>query len=436
MNELLLILVLLVINGVFAMTEIAIVSARRTRLKQRAEEGDSRARVALELAAEPNRFLSTVQIGITMVGVFAGAYGGQTLAAPVAAALKDWPLIGPHASAVAFGLVILGLTYLSLVIGELVPKRLALLLPEQIACFMAKPMAALARFSSPVVWLLSYSTDALLKLFGLQGSKEQGVTREDVTVLVREGMITGALPQQEGDMLEGVFDLGELTAGDVMTPKPLVVFLQKGDQHEQVWPRIVASNHVYFPVYDETRDRVVGIVSLKSIYANVSAGVSAKISDLMVEPFYVPLNQPALKTLEAMRQARKTVALVSDEFGSVSGMVTVADIFEKVVGDFPQELTRHEPKARALEAGKWMVDGMLDFESLTRLIPEITPAPGEEEEDEYQTVSGFVVHRLQRIPREGDSFVWSGYRFEVIDMDRQRIDKVQVVRQESLAETL
>jgi putative hemolysin len=377
------------------------------------------------LVEAPNRFLSTVQIGITLVGIVAGAFGGASLSARLAPVLAPLPVVGPAAETVAFLFVIALLTYFSLIIGELVPKRLAMLRPEAISAAMARPMAALSTLASPVVTFLSASTDLLLRLFGVRAEEKKGVSREEVTVLIREGMVAGSIGRSETAMVEGVFNLNELTAVEIMTPRPRIVWLQKDAPHETVWHKIVASDLSYFPVFEEARDRVVGVISVKALYAQFAGGVAVHFSEIMAQPLFVPEGQSAAKLLESFQKSGVHVALVVDEFGGIAGMVTVLDVLEAVVGDLrSRESTRHGD-LRPRDDGSWVLDALLEVEAVAARLPGFAVPEGAGED--FQTVAGFLTDRLGHVPREGDSFAHGRWLLEVIDTDGPRVDKVLAV---------
>lgn len=436
MYELLLILILLVCNGVFAMTEIALVSARKGRLKQLAEEGSGGARQALKLLENPERFLSSVQIGITLVGVLSGAFGGAALSGYLEPWIADISLLRPYADEVAFGIVVTGITYLSLVIGELVPKGLALRHPEAIAVTMAPPMAFLAKVASPLVKLLEISTHILMRLFGRGGNIQSGPTREEVQVLVREGIITGTVDENESDMVEGIFDLRMVLAEEIMRPKPKVLFLRMDEMPAQFWPRVAASRQTVFPVHEGSRDEISGLVSLRDLFASTASGKPKPLSELLTPAIFVSENQPALSLMETLRASPLGAALVADEFGTIRGLITLEDLVEEIVGDL-------RPGTGDLEAaifrpsGKdaWIIDGLMEIDDVIEQLPEIEEVV-EREHEPFQTLAGYIVHRLDRLPSEGEKFREGCFEFEVIDMDRQRIDKVMVrkLAPEDLAE--
>jgi putative hemolysin len=424
--ELGIIFLLLIANGIFAMAEIAVVSARKPRLRRMADQGQASAKVALELAESPNRFLSTVQIGISLVGVFAGAFGGATLASKLAAPLAQFPALAQHADKIAFAIVVAIITYFSLVLGELVPKRLGLSNPEGIAMAMARPMNWLSRFAGPVVAFLSASTEGLLRLFGFKQSRELGVSEEEVRLMMQEGVRAGAFNTVESHIVHSALELDQLPIREIMTPRPKVIWLNQEDSHEQIWHKVVVSGHSHFPVYKENRDYTVGVVSLKAVYANLAAGIPVKLRDLMTSPLVVPESQTVLQLVETFKKSGKHMALVADEFGSIVGLVTLNDVMEAIVGEFPTQGERAKPEARKKEDGSWLIDGMLDIEAVQRALPGFSF--GARARSEYQTLAGFVVKQFGRVPKEGETFEYQGYVFEVLDMDRHRVDKVLVMQ--------
>jgi putative hemolysin len=419
------ILLLILINGVFAMTEIAVVSSRKSRLKRMAEQGDTRARAALELADSPNRFLSTVQVGITMVGILAGAFGGATIARKLAIELTEVPLLSPYANVIGIGVVVICITYLSLVLGELVPKRLALSNPEGISRRMAGLMNQLSRMAYPLVRLLGASTDLILRLIGHQPTSKPPISEEEVNLLLAEGLATGVFQKAESEMVEGVLKLDRLPVREIMTPRPKIIWINRDEPHDGIWHKIVASSHSHFPVYDGTRDNVIGVISVKAIYANLAAGIPAKTRDLMIKPLIVPESQMAIQLLETFKQSGRHLALVADEFGSIVGLVSLHDVMEAIMGDFPSQDQRLQPEARHREDGTWLIDGLMDFDDVQRLLPHFHLPP--DDQREYQTLAGFIVKSLGRVPKEGETLETSGHVFEIIDIDRHRVDKVLVI---------
>lgn len=416
------IFVLLLANGVFAMAEIAIVSAKRAKLKLWAEAGDKKAKRALALAESPNRFLATVQVGITLVGIIAGAYGGATLSEKLAVPLRSLPLVAPYAQPVAFAVVVVAITYLSLIIGELVPKRLGLSNPERISSFLAGPMSALSTAAKPLVSLLSFSTDAMLRLFGFKQLPEAAMSEDELRLLAREGLRVGVLKPSETEMLESVLGLDNLRVRDLMTPRAKIIWVQEDEPHERIWHKIVVSGHTTFPVYSTTRERAIGVISIKSIYANMAAGAPVRVRDLMTEPLAVPASQNALSLLETFKKSGKHHAIVVDEFGSVTGLVTLHDMMEAIVGEFPSLEKRLRPDAKQREDGSWLIDAMIPIEEFEKKVVGFPLDP--EQGRDYETFGGFILNKVGHLPKEGDTFECGAFTVEIIDMDSHRVDKV------------
>lgn len=424
--EISLVLILLIANGIFAMTEIAIVSSRRGLLQSMADKGSKGAKRALALSENPNRFLSTVQIGITLVGIVAGALGSGTVATQLAEILEVVPVVGEYAKPISLAIVIGILTYLSLVVGELVPKRLAMKFPEAIASAMASPMAKLSTAASPVVSLLSWSTGRLLKLFGVREVEDSGMSREELTVLVRQGMITGSINPTESRMMQGVIGFEKLVAYDIMIPRAKIVWIERDANHEDVWPLVMHSTHGVFPVYQGRRENLVGAVAIKDIYGQLAAGERVSFSAIMRPPLLVPETQSASALLETFRTSGQRAAFVLDEFGSVMGMVTLIDLMETIVGDVPSLEERLTMPVKQREDGTWLIDGLFEIEKLPeRLEGFVMPEGGG---DDFQTVSGWFMNELGRVPAETDRITTGEWIFEVLDMDSTRVDKVLATR--------
>jgi putative hemolysin len=425
--EVLIIFGLLLANGLFAMAEIAIVSSRRSKLRTLAEAGDAKAQAALALAESPTRFLSTVQLGITLIGVLAGAFGGATLAQEIGQWLQGVPLLADHSRTIGVGVVVLAITFCSVLVGELVPKRIGLNNPEGIARHVARPMTWLARVGNPAVRLLSAATNGLLGLIGIRGENRPAVSEEEVRGILREGAEAGVFLQTETQMVERVLALDRLTVRELMTPRRQIIALGRHEPHAEVWHKIVVSRHACFPVYDGTRDNIVGVVSVKAIYANLAAGVGpVNLADVMEKPLFVPATQTAIQLLATFKETGSHLALVADEFGGFFGLVTLSDVMQAILGDLAALDERNRPGARRREDGTWLVDGMLEIERVATMLPGFRLEP--EAGHDYQTLAGYVVKQLGQVPKEGDAFTAQGYRFEVLDMDRMRVDKVFVSR--------
>lgn len=431
--EIAVIFLLLVANGIFAMTEIAVVSARKSRLKRMADLGDPRAVCALALAEAPNRFLSTVQVGITLVGIVAGAFGGARLAGDLAGVMARWELVAPWAEALSFGIVVVAITYCSLIIGELVPKRVALGNPEGIALAMAGPMQKLSVLAGPVVHFLSFSTDGLLRLLNLKPTQESAVSEDEVTLLVREGMRAGVFLPAESAMVESVLALDRIPVRDLMTPRAKIIWINVADSHEAIWHKIVVSGHTTFPVYEGNRDQVVGVVTVKAIYANLAAGTAVNVKDLMTPALVVPAAMTATTLLEKFKQSGRHVALVADEFGGVTGLLSLHDIMEAIIGELPSVDERARPRAIRRDDGSWLIDGLLAADEFERKVTGFRLHPAAQRD--YETFAGFVVRHLGHVPAEGETFLLHGYLVEVIDMDGHRVDKVLLIPSKPTGET-
>jgi putative hemolysin len=428
-TELFILLLMLLANGVFAMAEIAVVSARKARLKQRADEGDARAKAALATASEPARFLSAVQVFITLLGIGIGMYSGETMAGKLAEPLArlPLPLLAEYARPIALVVMTLLLTMCTVVLGELVPKRLALAAPERVAVWLAPLVNKLAKFVSPIVWLLTFSTDKVMGLFGVREQpQETPVSEEEVNILIEQGMHAGVFNRTEKEMVEGVLELDKLPVTALMTPRPKIVFINIDDPEEASWRKIVSSGHSYFPVYQGNHDQVLGMVAVKALWAHLAIGLKSSLKDLLLPPLVVPETMVAIQLLEAFKKAGKHIALVTDEFGSIQGLATLIDVLEAIVGDLPAHGhgPSDAPAAKRREDGSWLIDATLPAGELKTLL-ELDRLPNEDAAD-FQTLGGFIVTYFGRIPEAGDYFEHAGWRFEVVDMDRHRVDKVLV----------
>jgi putative hemolysin len=428
-TEILLIIALVLLNGVLAMSEIALVSARKVRLRKRAEAGDRGAQAALELVGSPGRFLSTVQIGITLVGIFAGAFGGATLAKELAPWIARIPSLAPYSDAIAFALVVAGITYLSLVLGELVPKQFALNAPERIASVLARPLRLLSKVSTPAVFLLDGTTRLILRLLGTRPSDEPPITEEELRHLMKQGTRAGVFEEGEQEIVARVLRLGERRIGELVTPRRSMVALDVDAPPEVNWSRIKASSHFYFPVYEGGPDRILGLVSVKDLWAGTVAVGVPDLRSLLQEPVYLPEGVSALRGLERLRETGSHLALVLDEYGGIEGLVTLHDILRAIVGELSAP-HQAEPMALRREDGSWLLDGMLPVSELRELLG-ISSADADDLE-EFQTLGGFVMGRTGHVPKTGEDFEWGGFRFEVVDMDDRRVDKVLVSAAEAV----
>ena len=422
--EVVLVGVLILINGILSGSELAIVSARRHRLQQRAEQGDEGARRALELAAEPNRFLSIVQVGITSVGILAGVFGGATIAEKLAIRFEDTGMSEGVANALAVASVVIAITYLSLVFGELVPKRLALAFPERIASTMASPLSGLGRAGAPVVGLLSVSTEAVLRVLRVRSTGETAVTAEELRMVLLESTRAGVIEEAEQEMASAALRLGDRSVSEVMTPRVEVTWLDVNDAAEATRATIAERQHHWFPVVDGDADTVLGVVAVRDLFTAGVRGEPAELRRLVRPVGFVPESISLVDALERMRLDAAPLAVVVDEYGGTNGIVTLTDIVGAVVGDFASD-PEDRPDIVERGDGSWLVDGRVGVDRLA----ETLDLELEEDGGDFQTLAGLVLHSLGRIPAVGDRFEAAGFTFEVVDMDARRVDQVLVTRQ-------
>ncbi|HYH83612.1 MAG TPA: hemolysin family protein [Longimicrobium sp.] len=422
--EIALILVLIVLNGVFAMSEIAVVSSRRARLQERAEAGDAGARRALALTHEPTRFLSTVQIGITLIGTLAGAFGGATLAEELAPWIARWPTLAPYSHSLAFAAVVVVITYLSLVIGELVPKRIGLNAPETIAAAVAGPMNVVSILAAPAVKLLTVSTELLLRLLRVRKSDDAGVSEAEISVMMEQATQAGVFDEEEQELVERVFWLGDQRVGAVMTPRHRLVWLDLQDPPEENWRRMVEHRHSRYPVCDGGLDAMRGMVSVKDLWAARLAAQAVVLAEHAVPPLYIPGSTRALHLLERFRESGVHVAVVVDEYGGVEGLVTLNDLLQEIAGDLTVAGSGSPPVVRR-DDGSLLVDGSYPIDDFREAL-ELPERRGEPRE--YRTVGGLVFTLLGHVPTPGEHVDHEGWRFEVMDMDGNRVDKVLATR--------
>ena len=420
--EIFIVRALFIANGVFAMSEMAVVSSRKSRLKQMAEDGDAGAAAALRLAEAPNRFLLTVQIGITLMGLLAGAFSGATLASELAARLKQLPGFESSAHAVSVGFVVVALGFLSVTVGELAPKRIALAVPEKIASLLARPSELLSRIAQPIVHLLSGATDVRLRV---KPGKPDSVSDDEVRLLLREGRESGVFLKEEPRMVESVLSFDRRPVREIMTPRAKLVFVNLTETQETLWHKIVVSGHSSYSVSAEDRDHIVGVVTVKSVYANLAAGTPARVVDLLTAPLFVAPDEPVLDVLNHFKRTGVHLAMVRAADGRAVGFVTLVDVLEAIVGDIPSLEDRLRPEARRRPDGSGLVDGQYDLAKLTSQLG--VPCPPATS-DAGATLAAFVGDQLASQPHEGACFDCAGLRFEIIDMDRTSVDKVLIGR--------
>lgn len=421
--DILIVLLLIALNGFFAMSEFALVSARKARLQQSAEEGNPRALAALELANAPNQFLSTVQIGITLIGVLSGAFGGVTLAHKFGGFLARYPLLEPYSDSIALGSVVVVITYLSL-LGELVPKRLALSDPERIAARVAGFMHMLSKIAHPAIRLLSASTEFLLRFRRAGGAGRAPITEEEIKILIGQATVAGVFEEAEKEMVQRVFRLGDRRAGSLMTPRQKIEWIDLGESSEKNRRKILNSPYSRFPVCQGKLSNVLGVLHVKALLNRNLSGHSVDLRSLVEQPLFVHENMHVLNVMESLRKSGTQMALVIDEYGTIEGLVTFTDILEAIVGEIPSLDQLEEPRIVRRKDGSYLVDGMLPADEVKELF-NIRKLPGEGL-GYYETMGGFVMTFLRRVPSEGDSFSCCGLSFEVVDMDGHRVDKVLV----------
>lgn len=422
--EILFIALLIAVNGTLAMAEIAIVSSRKARLQQMVNEGNLQAEVALQLAKEPSNFLSTIQIGITLVGILAGAFGGATIAGQLEELLRQSLVLQRYAGAISIGLVVIVIAYLNLILGELAPKRFALLNPERVASTVAVPVQVLARLSAPLVRFLSFSTNIALRVFGIGSSAEASVTEEEIKVMIDQATEAGIFHAAEQDMMEGVLRLGDRRVSSILTPRTEVVWLDLEDPAPLNIQKIRESPYTRFPAARENLDRIEGIVHAKDVLKRCLESGDIDLRNLLTEPLFIPESTSALRALELMRESGQQMLLVIDEFGGFHGLVTLEDLLQAVVGEFPAWGIKIEPGITRRPDGSYLVDGLLPIDEFCDALGLIgLPLDARKQ---YETVGGFVMTSLGRIPVTGDRFNFERYQFEVVDMDGMRIDKMLV----------
>ncbi len=414
--------ILILLNGFFAMAELAIVSARRTRLKQFADDGDRGARLALQMAEDPASFLSIVQIGMTLNSVLAGAFSGATLAGQFGVYLNTISWISPHGEVAALALTVAGVTYLNLVIGELVPKRIGLSYAEPIARRVAFAMGFFATLAAPVVWLLRQSTELSLQALRLANPKDISVTQEEVKDMIAEGAESGVFQPAEKDMLEGVMRVADRTVRTIMTPRLDMVWLGIEDTLKEHQNIIRSSGYSRFPVARGDLEEILGVVHAKDILNALFDGQPVVLNTVMRPPLLVPDTTPVLRLLDQFKQFGQHVAVVVDEYGSVQGIVSITDILEAITGDLSERGQDNEDKPVQREDGSWLIDGMTPLDEVEMLLG-LKKMRGE---GNFHTLAGFMVEQLGRLPLSGDHFTWEDARFEVVDMDGRRVDKVLV----------
>lgn len=421
--EIFLIFLLLIINGLFSMSEIAVVSARRVRLQKRAAEGDPGAQTAIELADEPDRFLSTVQIGITLVGVLSGAFGGAAISARLVPYVQRISFLSAYAETISFAFVVLIITYFSLVIGELVPKSIALAAPESVASFFSRPMRFISKATSPLVWLLSASTNLLLKIFRLGDSNDAAVTEDEIRAMIAQGTSVGVFDESERDLLENIIRLDDKRISALMKTRAEIAWIDIDDSIENITRELSEFKYSRILVCENNLDHIRGFVKAKHLLNLALTGGKLDLESILQQPVFAPTTNTALELLETFKTSSTHLAVVVDEFGTTQGLITINDLMEEIVGDFA---TDGIPKQTSFQRddGSWLLDGRLSIVEFTNIL-HLKELPADDKSF-YQTLAGFMIKRLEKFPAVGDKFEWSGYIFEVVDMDGKRVDEILV----------
>lgn len=424
--DIVLLLLLILLNGVFAMSEMAVVSSRKSRLQNLADDGSPGAGSALVLHQEPSGFLSTIQVGITSVGILSGAIGEAAVADPLAEWLGSFAMIGPYARGVALTLTVVGLTYFSVVVGELVPKRLALLAPEGIATLIARPMMILARLAHPLVLVLSGSSAAILRLLGARRKDEPPVTDDEIKVLMEQGAEAGVFHESEQEIVSNVLRLDEQRISAIMTPRREMFVIDLEEDEEIVWQRLMETSYSRVVVCRDGLEHVLGVLQTGDLLKKALGGERVTLADLeslLRPPLYVPETVSTTQLLESFRRARLQFALLIDEYGDVQGLVTLTDVLAAIVGELSVPEAPEDRDMLQREDGSWLVDGDVGIERMKSVLDIFDDLPGEDE-NSFNTLGGFIMHTLGRVPAPTDHFHAAGWRFEVMDMDRNRVDKV------------
>lgn len=418
--EIIIIVLLILLNGVFSMSEIALISSRKSRLESEAKKGSSTAKTALDLASSPNKFLSTVQIGITLIGILTGIYSGEAITTDLQTFLERFPTFAPYAKTLAVTLIVIIVTFFTLVLGELVPKRIGLTYPESIAKLVALPMRFISIVAAPFIWLLTQSTEFLLRIFRIKPSEDGRVTEEEIKAIIKEGTEGGEVQEIEQDIVERVFHIGDRKVNSLMTHRNSIIYLSLDDSLEHIKETILEELHSIYPVcQNDNLDEVVGVVNLKDLFANFEKSSDFNLRDILNEPAYFIEHTSAYSALEAFKSSKIHYALVTDEYGVIQGIITLNDILEALVGD-ASDFYQDEFQLIQREDGTWLVDGhyslhdFLTHFELDELIADF----------DVTTVSGLIITELGHIPKQGEKLNWNRFEFEIIDMDGIKIDKI------------
>jgi putative hemolysin len=421
LTELLIVLGLIVLNGILSMTEIALASSRKSKLELEAEDGNEGAKAALDLVNSPNKYLSTIQIGITVIGIITGVYGGASISENITVWLQQYTLTEPHAHSISLILVVLIITYFSLIFGELVPKRLGLHSPEGISATMAKPMNIISTITSPLIWILTVSTDLILSIFRIKAKEENVVSEEEIRALLTDAVEEGEVEKVEHDIVQRVFFLGDRNVASLMTHKMDLICLDVNDDFETNKKIISDSIHTNFPVYEGTSDNIIGVLNVKRLVPSVLQTGKFNIRSILNPPLFVPDTMNAYKLLEKLKESKTHIGIVMDQYGALEGAVTINDLFKALVGNL---YAQNENKIIKREDGSWLADGLIPFDEFLEYY-QITETL-EMKRNNFHTLGGFVMYVANKIPVDGEIYNWKDYSFEIMDMDGMRIDKVLI----------
>jgi putative hemolysin len=428
--EIIILLVLIFVNGLFVMSEIALVSVRKSRLESLAEKGDVNAKKALQLSNNPEIFLAAAQIGITFIAILTGVYSGERFSPYIQPWFEKIEVLKPYAANIATTIIVIIVTFLSILFGELIPKRIGLLKSERIAKLVARPMNGFARFTHPFVWILNKISNLFFRIFGIKRSKDDAVTEEEIKTMITEGAEAGTIDEAEQEIIERVFHLGDRNITSLMTHRSDIIWFNLDDNEDKIKEKIIKEPHSNYPICDGEIDNIKGVVSIKDLYVTPD---SILFKDVMQPALFVPENNSAYQLLEKFKKTKMHSAFIVDEYGSVLGLVTLNDILEAIVGDISQpDVPDYEIQKR--DDGSFLIDGQIPFyDFLTHF--EKTEWMNEGEHD-FDTLAGFILHELEHIPKTGEKLIWKGFTIEIIDMDGHRIDKVLVKISQELKEEM
>lgn len=428
--DIVILLGLILLNGLFVMSEIALVSARKSRLEAMSEKGDKKAESALKLANNPEIFLSAAQIGITLIAILTGVYSGERFGSYLQPVFERSEFLRPYADAIATSIIVIIVTFLSIIFGELIPKRFALINPEKIAKKAAAPMYIFAKITHPIVWLLSRTSNLFFKLFNIKQKKDDSVTEEEIKAIISEGTEAGTIEEEEKEMIERIFHLGDRNITSLMTHRSDILWFDLNDNEEKIREKIIAEPHSVYPICDGDIDDIKGVVSIKDLYVSDDLTL---FKDLMLPALFIPDNNSAYQVMEKFKESKIHSCFIVDEYGSVKGMITLNDILEAIVGDIPQSnIEDYEIVER--EDGSYLVDAQIPFYDFLSRFNKTDLL--QQNEQSYDTLAGCILHELERIPQGGDKMDWNGFHFEIIDMDGHRIDKVLVTASQDILDEM